>query len=195
MVGWMVYLFVGVCMCMCMCVCSPARANSNVLVGWSKRYWGIIPTLPSHCSHLHQQDTEDKYGNNTRKHSRYLWYKVIRLTTLLVRTNISVMAFYFFFFASLKQPNSHPQLHLNFKITFMWRMGWDVTLSLIRPACTSLSDPCAWIHQLIAAGPGTIWNSKLVSVSANAVCVFAHCVPGTLHFHININWHFNLDGK
>lgn len=44
-------------MCVCVCACSPARANSNVLVGWSKRYWGIIPTLPSHCSHLCQQDT------------------------------------------------------------------------------------------------------------------------------------------
>lgn len=202
--GWMDGIFVCGCVYVYVyvCICVSAPQQEPIAMFWLVEVRDteglslpFLPTVPIYTNKIQQ----DKYGNNTRKHSRYLWYKVIRVTTLLVRTNISVMAFFFIFFflnfASLKQPNSHPQLHLNFEITFMWQMGWDVTLSLIRPACTSLSDPCAWIHQLIAAGPGAIWNSKLVSVSANAVCVFAHCVPGTLHFHININWHFNLDGK
>lgn len=186
--------------CVCVCVSAPQQ-------GPKAMFWLVevrdteglslpfFPTVPIYTNKIQQ----DKYGNNMRKHSRHLWHKLIQVSTLLVRGHFHVRGFpsgflFFCFFQATKQPPT-PRLHRNLEITSMWQMGWAVTLGPIRPARTSLSDPCAWLHQLIAARPGAIWNSKLVSVSANAVCVFVHCVPGTLRLHININWHFNLDGK
>lgn len=64
MVGWMVYLFV--CVCACLCVCSPARANSNVPVGWSKRYRRIIPpTLPFSAARYSKTNTKKR--KNTQR--------------------------------------------------------------------------------------------------------------------------------
>lgn len=64
---------------------------------------------------------------------------------------------------------------------------------LLWPVCMTPSADSDWQSEIL--------NSVFVSVcvSANAVCVCV-CVSefymsDSLHFHININWHFNLDWK
>lgn len=165
MVGRMVYLFVRVRMC-----ASPARANSNVLVGWSNRYWGIIPTLPSHCSHLCQQDTAGQI--RTRQRSAVLH-------------SDSGNGF----------PCPHKHIHIHFcEATFLppttasqFRNSLHETDGMRRDsgpdrARTSLCDPCAWLHQPIAAGQGNIWNSKTcVCERKRCLCAHALCVrPSSL---------------
>lgn len=129
-VSWLDAWYICLCGRVCVCVCSPARANSNVLVGWSKRYWGIIPTLPSHCSHLYQQDTagqirhvqtqpspmvQSHSGNFARPH------KHIQVQGFPSRLFISI---YFLLLETKQSPAAAAQFENNLRVTD--GMGRDI---------------------------------------------------------------------
>lgn len=110
----------GIFVCVCVCVCSPARAKSNVLVGWSKRYWGIIPTLLSHCSHLYQQDTA---GQIWKQYAQTQPSPVAQTDSgidfaclrTFSRPRISVRIFFFFLLLLSNQTATHPTAASQFR--------------------------------------------------------------------------------
>lgn len=98
----MVYLFVWVWVCVCACVSAPQQEPIAMfwLVEIRDTKGLSLPFLPTVLIYTNKIE-QDKYGN-THKHSRHLWYKVIQVTTLLVRKNIFTsedfcQGFFFFF--------------------------------------------------------------------------------------------------
>lgn len=101
----------------CLCVCAPQQEPTAM-------FWLVevrdteglslpfLPNVPIFANKIQQ----DKYGNNTSKHSCHLRHKVIQVTTLLVRADIftcedflqGILFFQYIYF-----------LHLNLEITFM----------------------------------------------------------------------------